>query len=194
MSDEPRIENGFASVPGGTWLVRRGQPAASHGSVRVKGLKGLFAPDRRVLQLAETEGSLHLSSAARPFLTELAVTDDMKAVSSKILVTPAAARKGGRLVRVIPMSFRHAFAVTDLVAGFWSVFATRSRVKRLVLDENDIATVRVESVVAWTGKEPTGFCPKLRLRDLILPVRRGTSLALNFYGPQIVWVEGCDEF
>ncbi len=194
MSTEPQIENGFATVGKGEWLVRRGQPTASQGFVRIRGLKGFLAPDRRYLQLAESEGTLYASSAVRPFLTHLAVTDQMTLVSAKILIAPAVARKHSNLLRVIPMSFRNAFAVTQLAAGTWTVFATRSRVKRLVLGEGDVATVSLESAVAWTGQNPTGFCPKLRLRDILLPARRNASLALTFYGPQIVWMEGCDEF
>ncbi len=192
MSGEPHIENGFASVDGGAWLVRRGQPAAVCGSVRVRGLKGFLAPDRRLLQIVETAGTMHAASASRPFLTQVTVTDGLRVVSSKLLLAPQTARGGAKLVRVIPMSFRNAFPVTDLVSG-WVVLSTRARVKRLVVAEDEIVTVRAEAAVAWTGRDPTGFCPRLRLRDILVPARSRTALALNFYGPQIVWVEGCDE-
>ncbi len=145
-----------------------------------------------MLQIAETTGTLHAASAARPFLTQVTVTDGLKVVSAKLLLAPRDARCGGRLVRVIPMSFRNAFPVTELASG-WAVLSTRARVKRLVVAEGEVATVRAEAAVAWTGKDPTGFCPRLRLRDILIPSRSRASLALNFYGPQVVWVEGCDE-
>ncbi len=189
----PHIENGFATVPGGSWLVRCGQPAAACGPVKFCGLKGFFAPDRRMVQIVEAGNDLHLASAERPFLTQVTVTDELKVVSSKLLVAPQTARNGGRLVRVIPMSFRFAFPMTILSSG-WVVLATRSRVKRIVVAEDDIVTVRSDAVVSWTGKDPTGFCPRLRMRDILLPVKRSASLSLNFYGPQIVWTEGCNEF
>ena len=43
--------------------------------------------------------------------------------------------------------------------------------------------------MAWTGKKPTGFCPKLSIWDILLP-RGPRDLLFTFYGPGIVWVEG----
>lgn len=194
MTGAPLIENGFATVGEGSWLVGRGQPAVALGTCAIGGVKGFLAPDRRVLHTVRTERKLWLSSAMRPFLTHLTCVDRLKAVSAKILVAPAAAREKGRLVRVIPMSFRRAVAVTELKSD-WAVMATRSRVTRIALDAGETAQVRAEAVVGWTGKDPTGFCRRLRLRDLILPRCAGSvALALTFYGPQVVWAEGSDEF
>lgn len=67
--------------------------------------------------------------------------------------------------------------------------ATASRTRRLSVEEGQTLSVRPEAVVAWTGKRPTGFCPKLGVLDMILP-RGPKDLLLNFYGPGIVWVEG----
>lgn len=192
MIDQPHIENGFASVTGGSWLVRRGQPAACN-SISLRGLKGFVVPDRFLLQVVEAKGAVHAASSERPFLTQVSVTDQLKVVTAKVLLAPLEARSGGQLLRVIPLSFRHAFPVTKFSKD-WVVLATRSRVRRFVVEEDEILTVRSDAAVAWTGKDPTGFCPKLRMRDLIFPVRHRVQLALNFYGPQIVWVEGCNEF
>ncbi len=192
MSDIPHIENGFATVGAGSWLIRRGQPAVSQGYLAVRGLKGLFVPDRRMVQEARSEQTMWLGLAGQPFLTYLTCTDRLTVVSSKLLVTPFAARKGARMHRVIPMSFRHAFPTTQLGSD-WAVMATRSRLMRITLAEDEVATVRLESAVAWTGKDPTGFCPRLRMRNLLLPNRSQVTLALNFYGPQVIWVEGCNE-
>ncbi len=188
----PHIENGFATVEGGSWLVRSGQPAAACGSLKFKGIKGFVAPDRYLVHIVESEKELHLASAKRPFLTQLTVTDELRVVSSKFLVSPQEARCGAKLMRVIPMSFRFAFPITILSSG-WVVMATHSRIKRIVIEEGDTVTVRSDAVVAWKGKDPTGFCPRLRMRDILLPVKRSASLSLNFYGPGIVWTEGCDE-
>ncbi len=193
MSDMPRIENGFATVGSGSWLVRRGQPAAVCGAVRMRGLRGFIVPDRGLLQVAEINGVMHASSAVQPFLTQVAVSDGLKAVSSKLLLAPSCARDSGKLVRIIPMSFRKALPVTVLSSG-WVVLSTRSRVKRIVIEEDEIATVRSEAAVAWTGRDPTGYCAKLRMRDILFPTGNGAQPALNFYGPQIVWAEGCHEF
>ena len=57
----------------------------------------------------------------------------------------------------------------------WSISATLS--------------ARPEAVVAWTGKRPTGFCPKLSIWDILLP-RGPRDLLFTFYGPGIVWIEG----
>ncbi len=192
MSDIPHIENGFAIVGAGSWLVRRGQPAVSQGFLSVRGLKGFVVPDRRMVQEARTEKTMWLGLAGQPFLTYLPCTEHLTVVSSKLLVAPFAARKSARMHRVIPMSFRYAFPTTQLGAE-WGVMATRSRLMRITLAEDEMITVRLESAVAWTGKDPTGFCPKLKMRNLLFPNRSQVALSLTFYGPQIVWVEGCNE-
>lgn len=192
MSCEPHIENGFATVAGGSYLIHSGQPAAAMGGYSQKYLRGIVVPDRRAVVVAESKDGMCLSSKKRPFLTHLAVTDELKVVSSKLLVAPLTARTSGRLMRVIPMSFRNAFPVTVLSSG-WVVFSTASRIKRFVVEEGEILTIKQDAVVAWTGKEPRGFCPKLRLGDVLLPQKRTAALSLNFYGPALVWAEGCDE-
>lgn len=185
---EPLIENGFATVSAGTWLIGQGQPAAARETVFLKGLKGLLAPDRRLLSILETSTEAYLADAARPFLTHLTSVGSLTVVSSKLLVAPFAARAGAKLLRVIPMSFRDAFPVTQLKSD-WGVMATKSRVKRIVLEENEIVCVKREAVVAWTGKDPVGVAGRIKLRDLLIP-KRQVSLSLDFYGPQVIWVEG----
>ncbi len=71
----------------------------------------------------------------------------------------------------------------------WVVMSTASRTARLVVADGESLSVRPESVVAWSGPVPTGFCPKLGLWDVLLP-RGPKDLLFNFYGPAIVWVEG----
>ena len=188
--NEPLIENGFAVTDAGTWLVGRGQPAAAAGKFTTGALKGFVVPDRRELCVLENEGEAYLSSAARPFLTHIASVEALSAVSSKVLAAPLKARKGGNLLRVIPLSFRDSFPVTRFGVG-WAVMATASRVKRIVLEEGQILCVKRGSAVAWTGRDPVGVAGRVKLRDLFIPKRR-VSLALDFYGPQVVWVEGSD--
>ena len=57
------------------------------------------------------------------------------------------------------------------------------------LEDGQTLSVRPEAVVAWTGKMPTGFCPKLSIWDVILP-RGPRDLLFTFYGPGVVWAEG----
>ncbi len=192
MNTMPLIENGFATVGAGTWLVCRGQPAAAAGALSIRGLKGFVVPDRRLLQVLRTDKKMWLSVATRPFLLHVTCTERLTTVTSKLLVAPSDARANGHVLRPIPMSFRSSFPVTELTSD-WAVMATRSRVTRIVLEENETVSVRAESVVAWTGKRPTGFCPRVRMRDLFFPKRSQAMVMLNFYGPQVVWVEGCNE-
>lgn len=186
--NEPLIENGFATVSAGSWLISRGQPAAVHGKFSIDGLRGFIVPDRRELALLKSEADAHLSCSARPFLSHLVSTDALSVVSSKLLVAPSSARKEGYLYKVIPLSFRDAIAVTRFSPS-WIVTATTSRLKRIVLEENEVLCVKREAAVAWTGKDPTGVAGRVRLRDVIIP-KKNLSLALDFYGPQVVWVEG----
>lgn len=187
--DEPLIENGFATVGAGSWLVGQGQPAAVREKFAIKGLKGFIVPDRRTLSVLENEGEASLAFSTRPFLTHLVSTDSLTIVSSKILVAPFSARRGAKLVRPIPLSLRQSFAATCFGIGGWVVAATSSRLKRHVLKEGEVLCVRCESAVAWTGRNPIGVAGRIKLRDLFIPKRK-PSLALDFYGPQIVWTEG----
>lgn len=188
--NEPRIENGFAVTEAGSWLVGRGQPAAALGKFSVAGLKGFIVPDRRELAVLENEVEAYLSSASRPFLTHLTSVGQLSVVSSKILLAPLKARSEAKLLRVIPMSFRESFPVTRFKSD-WVVTASVSRVKRIVLEEGEVLCVKRGAAVAWTGKDPVGVAGRVKLRDILIPKRK-VSLALDFYGPQVVWTEGSD--
>jgi hypothetical protein len=188
--NEPLIENGFAVTGAGSWLIGRGQPAAAAGKFSVKGLKGFVVPDRRCLCVLENAGEAYLSSSARPFLTHITSVETLSAVSSKVLIAPLDARKKADLMRVVPLSLRDSFPVTRFGTG-WAVMATASRVKRIVLEEGQVLCVKHGSAVAWTGKDPVGVAGRVKLVDVLIPKRK-VSLSLDFYGPQIVWVEGSD--
>jgi hypothetical protein len=188
--NEPKIENGFAAVEAGSWLTGRGQPSAALGKFSIASLKGFIVPDRRALSVMKNSGEAFLSSRERPFLSHLVSVESLSAVSSKILVAPLSARRDGGLLKLVPFSFREAMAVTRFSLG-WVVTATKSRLRRIVLKEGEVLCARRESAVAWTGRDPVGVAGRVRLRDLLMPKRK-VSLALDFYGPQIVWVEGSD--
>lgn len=190
MPTEATIESGFAHVTDGTWLMGASQPAAYRGTIRDRRISGWIVPDRARLRNVELSGAASCSDAKRPFLTRIDCAETLSVVSGRILVAPAAARTGSQLVRVVPMSFRYAFAVTEFKNPGWAVTATASRVNRFVLAEDEVLSVRHESVVAWTTKRPTGHCPRLTMRDVLIPRRRAKSLWLNFYGPGVVWAEG----
>ena len=64
MTGAPLIENGFATVGEGSWLVGRGQPAVALGTCAIGGVKGFLAPDRRVLHTVRTERKLWPHSCA----------------------------------------------------------------------------------------------------------------------------------
>ena len=138
----------------------------------------------------------------------------VSAVSEKVLVAPAAARSGARLVRVVPMSFARSIRVTEFAPpsdhptvessdhqttrppdhhtdSSWVVMATRSRTTRVALADGESLGVRPEAAVAWTGARPSGFCPRMRLLDMFLP-RGPRDLLLHFHGPSIVWFEGSE--
>jgi hypothetical protein len=191
MTMPAKIENGFASVGAGTWLMGLSQPAAFLGNAVRRRRKGWRVPDRAKLALVETTGESRCADAARPFLTFVPCAAPGSAVSEKVLVAPAAARSGGALVRAIPLSPHGALVVTEFSSG-WVVFATRSRTSRVVVADGDTLSVRPDSVVAWTGNRPTGFCPKLGLLDFLLP-RGPRDLLFHFHGPAIVWIEGAAE-
>ena len=146
------------------------------------------------------------SAANRPFLTRIDCGVPVSAVSDKVLVAPAAARSGARLVRVVPMSFARSIRVTEFAPpsdlppdgsseprtdSSWVVMATRSRTTRVALADGESLGVRPEAAVAWTGARPSGFCPRMRLLDVFLP-RGPRDLLLHFHGPSIVWFEGSE--
>jgi len=203
--DAVRIEGGFAEVGAGTWLMGRGQPAAFLGSAVRRRRKGFFLRDRASLDLFETSDMAKCADASRPFLTHIPCVDRVFAVSGKVLVASAAARLGAETVKLIPMSARGALGVTafglggaqkgaaippsDAREGHFVVMATASRTARIQVADGATLSARPESVVAWTGNRPTGFCPKLGVLDMILP-RGPKDLLLHFHGPCIVWIEG----
>ncbi len=154
------------------------------------------------------------ASATAPFLTRIDCGVPVSAVSDKVLVAPAAARSGARLVKVVPLSFARALRVTKFASpadhpatgksdhpttrppdhptdSAWVVMATRSRTTRIALADGESLGVRPEAAVAWTGERPTGFCPRLSLLDVLLP-RGPRELLLHFHGPSIVWLEGSE--
>ncbi len=187
--NDATIENGFATVGKGSWLVGAMQPTAVLGNCVPRSLKGWIVPDRMKLHIADVEGTARCGMADRPFLTQITCAAPVTAVSAKLLVAPAAARKGSRMLRVIPLSFRNAICVTECESE-WVVMATQSRTMRLSLEKEQVLSLRVESAVAWTTKPPTGFCPRITLWDILIPKKRERELMLHFYGPGIVWMEG----
>jgi len=179
--------------------VGQAQPVACLGSFAVQGLRGFIVPDRSwvrkfvVAAQPESAPCAWFAKADAPFLTRIDVLPDesLHLVSSKLLIAPFSSRVKARNVKLVPMSFRRATVVTEFRFG-WVVAATASRVTRVVVDDGQTLTVRPESVVAWSGKDPTGFCPKLSLLDLILP-KGPKNLAYTFHGPCVVWFEGGKE-
>ena len=186
--DAVKIEGGFAEVGAGEWLVSHGQPAAFLGTFRRLRRKGWLVRDRAVLDLVRTGGRSFFALAAAPFLTHIPCAAPISAVSSKVLVAPVEARTSAETFKLVPMSIRGSFATT-IFEREWIVVATRSRTARLVVEDGQTLSVRPDAAVAWTGNRPTGFCAKLGLMDLLLPVAP-RELFLNFHGPCVVWVEG----
>ncbi|MBR1588329.1 MAG: hypothetical protein IJ658_08410 [Kiritimatiellae bacterium] len=184
------IENGFADVGGGSWLMGRGQPAAFFGTAVRRRRKGWCVRDRGRLDLVETAGAAKCADSTRPFLTHIPCAEPIFAVSGKVLVAPASARRDAQLVKMVPMSARGALCVTEF-GEEWVVTATAGRTARVQVPEGETLSVRPEAAVAWTGKRPTGFCPRLSIWDLILP-RGPRDLLLTFYGPCLVWIEGAE--
>ena len=210
MEGAVEMANGFAEVGAGRWLMGRGQPAAFFGkAVRLR-RKGWCVRDRSRLDLVETTASAKCSDSTRPFLTHIPCAAQISAVSSKVLVAPESARSGAEFVKAVPMSVRGAMCVTvfglsgegkaadgesapEPREGRWVVMATSGRTTRVPLSDGDTLSVRPEAVVAWTGKRPTGFCPRLSIWDVLLP-RGPRDLLFTFYGPGVVWIEGaCGE-
>lgn len=190
--NEPMLENGMAKIAPGTWLVGSDQPAACYGTAQIAGLRGFIVPDRASVRQSVTSGDAWCASAERPFLTHLPALPDepLNVVSRKLLVAPFDSRVKGLALRLIPLSFARSTPVTILQKG-WAVMATRSRTTRVVLKDGETLMVRPEALVAWIGKRPTGFCPKLRLVDILLP-RGPRTLLYSFHGPATVWFEGAE--
>lgn len=190
--NEPLLENGMAKAGAGTWLAGTDQPAACLGTARTTGLKGFIVPDRASVRQVETAGDAWFASADRPFLTHLVALPDepLNVVSRKLLVAPFESRVKGLALRLIPLSFARSTPVTILQKG-WALMATKSRTMRVTLKDGETLTVRPEALVAWIGKRPSGFCPKLRIIDILLP-RGPRTLAYSFHGPATVWFEGAE--
>ena len=193
---EALFENGFACVDGGEWLYGMSQPAAVAGTLVAKRLpraegawwRRLFHPDRRRLQCAALAGRMWCGDRTRPFLTRIDLAERVTVVTEKLLLAPPSARRASSLLRTVPFSFRGAVCTTALEGG-WAVTATQGRTSRVVVEEGGTLGVKPEAAVAWTGRPPTGYCPRLRFRDLVLP-RAPKCLRLNFHGPCVVWFEG----
>ena len=188
MGAAVKIEGGFAEVGAGEWLVGRGQPAAFFGAFRRLRRRGWFVKDRAAFDRVRTGGRAFFSIADAPFLTHIPCAEKISAVSSKVLVAPVVARTSAEVFKPVPMSIRGSFATT-IFEHEWVVVATRSRTARIVVEDGQTLSVRPNAAVAWTGNRPTGFCARLGLLDLLLPVAP-RELALNFHGPCIVWIEG----
>ncbi len=182
------IEGGFAEVEAGRWLVGHGQPAAFFGTAVRRRRPGWRVSDRSSLDLVVTSSKAKCSDASRPFLTHIPCAAPIFAVSEKVLVAPAESRKDSQQVKAVPMSSRSALCVTEF-SSEWVVMSTRSRTARLALADGETLSVRPEAVVAWTGKRPTGFCPRLGILDVLLP-RGPKDVFFTFYGPSVVWIEG----
>ena len=187
---EVKVDSGWAKAEAGDWLTGRAQPAAFTGKVTVKSLRGFIVPDRALVRAVTSDGEIYCSASDAPFLTRLDALPDepLNLVSEKLLIAPLSARAGAKAVKLIPFSLQRATPVTEFRGG-WAMAATKSRVARVALEDGGTLTVRPESVVAWIGKAPTGFCPKLSVWDVILP-RAPKNLAFTFHGPATVWFEG----
>ena len=212
MDGAVKIEGGFAEVGAGAWLMGRAQPAAFFGAAVRRRRKGWIVRDRGRLDLVETNGAAKCADAVRPFLTYIPCAEPIFAVSDKVLVAPMSARKDAHLVKAIPMSAKGSLCATEFgergtgngergtgnrepgtgneePGGKWVVMATAGRTTRVSVPDGETFSARSEAVVAWTGRLPTGFCPKLSIWDILLP-RGPRDLLFTFYGPSIVWIEG----
>ena len=218
MNGMVTIENGFAEVGSGAWLMGRAQPAAFFGSALRRRRKGWVVRDRGSLDLVETTAKAKCADALRPFLTHIPCAEPIFAVSEKILVAPVSASKDAQTIRLIPMSMKSSLCVTEFglseeedsaklpgrgapnfqgaerqtskpPRSSWVVMATASRTARVQVADGETFSVRPEAAVAWTTRQPTGFCPKLSIWDVLLP-RGPRNLLLTFYGPGLVWIEG----
>ena len=113
MNGMVTIENGFAEVGSGAWLMGRAQPAAFFGSALRRRRKGWVVRDRGSLDLVETTAKAKCADALRPFLTHIPCAEPIFAVSEKILVAPVSARKDAQTIRLIPMSMKSSLCVTE---------------------------------------------------------------------------------
>lgn len=188
MSIKVTIENGFAEVGAGEWLMSHAQPTAFSGKAQRLARRAWRLKDRAHLNLVATDGSAHCGDRTRPFLTHIPCAAALGVISSKVLVAPNSARKRDYILRTIPMSLAHAKCVSEFTEE-WVVTATRSRTKRITLEESQTLSVRPDAAVAWTCKAPTGSCPRISIWDVLLP-RMPKDLLLTFYGPGAVWIEG----
>lgn len=148
--------------------------------------------------MVETSAAARCADSSRPFLTHIPCAATVFAVTDKVLVAPAAARRGAQFVKVVPMSVRSSICVTEFgvdegagaeASPAWVVMATAGRTCRMPLEDGETLSARPAAVVAWTTNRPTGFCPRLSVWDILLP-RGPRDLLLTFYGPGVVWVEG----
>ena len=197
MDGAVKIEGGFAEVGAGAWLMGRAQPAAFFGAAVRRRRRGWVVRDRGSLDLVETSAAAKCADSSRPFLTHIPCAEPIFAVSGKVLVAPAAARRGAHVVKAIPMSARRSLCATEFALPederpAWVVMATAGRTARVPLADGETLSARPEAVVAWTGRLPTGFCPRLSLLDVLLP-RGPRDLLFTFYGPSVVWVEGSSD-
>jgi len=190
VTDAVVIANGFVEVGAGKWLMGRGQPAAFFGKAIRHPRRGWCVRDRARLDLVETTAVSKCADRSRPFLTHIPCAAPVSAVSSKVLVAPASSRKGSQLVKLVPMSLQRAVCVTEF-GSEWVVMSTEGRTTRVLLSDGDTLSVRPDAVVAWTGPNPSGFCPKLGILDILLP-RGPRDLMFSFHGPCMVWLEGTD--
>ena len=185
---------------------------ASFGEAVRRHRKGWIVRDRTALELVETPGRAFFADAARPFLTHIPCAAPISAVSSKVLLAPAAARTGAELLKVVPMSIRHSLCVThfgpagevvepsndptikrsnDQTTQRFIILATASRTRRIAVEDGETLSVAPQAVAAWTGNRPTGFVRRLGVMDILLP-RMPRGLMLHFHGPCIVWLEGAN--
>ncbi|MBQ7189527.1 MAG: hypothetical protein IJR99_08955 [Kiritimatiellae bacterium] len=188
MAQTVKVENGFAEVGEGAWLMGRAQPAAFFGSLSRRRRKGFFLRDRNDISLVELTGTARCANAVQPFLTHVSCGVPVYAVSSKVLLAPASAHTGTETIRTVPFSLMQALTAS-VFSSEWLVLATTSRTTRIAVEDGDTLSVRPGAVAAWTGNRPTGFCPKLGIWDILLP-RGPKDLLLHFHGPCLVWIEG----
>lgn len=190
MSMEAEISGGTARVGSGTWLASRFQPAAFTGESRQSALKGFFVTDRPYLKSVTLNGDGWFSDSEKPFLTRIAAhgEDAFYAVSGKILLAPFSARSGSKQIRLVPFSPKGAICAT-VFSKEWVVLSTKSRLCKVSIDSGETLVARPETVAAWSGPMPSGFCPKISVIDMILPFIPA-SLALRFHGPCTIWFEG----
>ena len=136
MTKEATIENGFAKIGDGLWLVGANQPTSYMGECKLRSLKGWIVPDRYRLHLIEVKGTVNCSEAARPFLTQIPCAAPITALSDKVLIAPAEARSNSRVLRIIPFSFRNALCVTEFTSE-WLITATQGRTTRISLEDQN---------------------------------------------------------